>query len=173
MNKKTNALSGGSGSTEPQSLSASRRSEWSDDVPSKMDLEHDRQSVAAWRQTKLNKIILEDARKTYVSREDHRIMLKQLISTAYLRDTKRKANIDKWKRIVLAIEKEYIGANALFTFSPDPYHQVLAKLSSMMLWNDEVRQWGYDHCTDEITRRREHYVAVLSRLKRSGKLFLN
>ncbi|ORC90744.1 uncharacterized protein TM35_000071680 [Trypanosoma theileri] len=173
MNKTTNAVSEGSGGVEPQSRSASQRSGWSDDVPKKIDLEHDRQSIAAWRQTKLNKIILEDARKTYVSREDHRLMLKQLISTAYFKDKERKANIDKWKRIVLAVEKEYIGANALFTLSPDPYHQVLAKLSSMMIWNDEVRQWGYDYCTGEITRRRAHHVEVLARLKSSGKLFLN
>ncbi|KEG14432.1 hypothetical protein DQ04_00471060 [Trypanosoma grayi] len=171
------AVCGDSSSTDSLSSSASwRGAEADSDMRrvdmSRPDMERGRQSIAAWRQTKLNNIILEETRRACVSREEHRLMLKQLLSLAYHRDPNRKANLNKWKRILLAVEKEYLGANALFTLSPDPYHQVLATLSSMMLWNAEVRHWTYEYCSDEIVHRRSRQMEILLRLQQSGKMFL-
>ncbi|KAF8286144.1 hypothetical protein TcBrA4_0027750 [Trypanosoma cruzi] len=143
------------------------------DGASDVNLERNRRSIAAWHQTRLNNIILEEIRKACVSRDDHRLMLKQLISTAYHKDPQRKANIDKWKGIMLAVEKEYVGANALFSISPDPYQRVLAKISSMMIWDGEVRHWEYSYCTEEIARRHSRHIEVLTQLQRAGKHFLN
>ncbi|RNF11324.1 hypothetical protein TraAM80_00960 [Trypanosoma rangeli] len=143
-----------------------------DNGASSIDLERDKRRVAAWHQTNLHNIILNETRKMQVSREDHRLMLKQLVSTAYHRDPHRKANIDKWKRIMLAVEMEYVGANALFSLAPDPYQQVLSKLSSMMIWGGGERHWVYNYCTEEIVQRRCRQAEVVQQLKQSGKYFL-
>ncbi|RNE96661.1 uncharacterized protein Tco025E_09675 [Trypanosoma conorhini] len=162
-----------SGRISPLSDFVPRDSAAPDNGASGMDLERDMRRVAAWHQSKLHNIILSEARKAQVSREDHRLMLKQLVSAAYHRDPQRKENIERWKRIMLAVEMEYIGANALFSLAPDPYQQVLSKLSSMMIWGGGKRHWTYSYCTEEFARRRSCHTEVLQQLKQSGKYFLN
>lgn len=140
--------------------------------PSRANLVSDRQRLQALRQNQLNDFILKHTKATQVSRHDHHIMLRQLIGEAFNRDSGRREHRAKWKRIVVAVRKEYWGANAIFTLSPDPYHNVLAKLSSMMLWDNEVRHWDYMYNDCELTRRRDRQTEVLAQLQSSGKLFL-
>lgn len=140
--------------------------------PSQVSLEADRHRIAAHRQNQLNNFILRETKASAVSRQDHHIMLRQLVSLAYFRDPQRVQHRPLWKKIVAAVRKEYWGATAIFTLSPDPYHNVLAKLSSMMLWTDDVRHWEYQYCEDELTRRRASQTQVLQQLKASGNLFL-
>lgn len=72
-----------------------------------------------------------------------------------------------------AIERECRTASTILTVAPDPYNGALAKLSSMMLWNDEVvRKWHYRYNDDELTRRKTAQTKTLAELKRQGGLFL-
>ncbi|KAK7195355.1 hypothetical protein NESM_000462200 [Novymonas esmeraldas] len=141
--------------------------------PSRANRSHDRQSILAARQNLLNEFILRESKEAAVSRQDHQIMLRQLISYAYFRDPNRVANRPHWRRIMAAIGKEYYGSKAIFSLSPDPYDGVLAKLSSMMLWDDEIRHWSYGYCDSEMTRRRTAQVETLMKLQASGRLFLS
>lgn len=140
--------------------------------PSRANLHSDRHSIEALRQNQLNTFILKYTKNTQAGRQDHHIMLRQLIGHAFDRDPDCHQNRPQWKRIVAAVRKEYWGANAIFTLSPDPYHNVLAKLSSMMLWDDEVRRWQYTYNDSELTRRRSRQTEVLEQLHSTGKLFL-
>ncbi|GET90926.1 hypothetical protein, conserved [Leishmania tarentolae] len=140
--------------------------------PSRADRSHDRQSILSARQNLLNEFILRESKKTIVSRQDHHIMLRQLISAAYFRDPNRVSNRPLWRRIMAAIGKEYYGSKAIFSLSPDPYDNVVARLSSMMLWDHEVRHWTYSYCDLEMTRRRNAQTETLKKLQASGKLFL-
>lgn len=140
--------------------------------PTRANLVADSQRLQALRQNQLNDFVLRQSKATQVNRQDHHIMLRQLIGEAFRRDPDRRANRAEWKRIVAAIRKEYWGANAIFTLSPDPYHNVLAKLSSMMIWDADVRHWQYTYNDSELTRRRERQMEVLAQLQSSGKLFL-
>lgn len=87
----------------------------------------------AAKQNALNNFILKESKATIVNRSDHHIMLRQLVSEAYFRDLQRRQHRPQWKKIIAAVRKEYWGAKAIFSLSPDPYQDVLAKLSSMML----------------------------------------
>ncbi|CBZ28994.1 conserved hypothetical protein [Leishmania mexicana MHOM/GT/2001/U1103] len=140
--------------------------------PSRANRSHDRQSILSARQNLLNEFILRETKDTTVSRQDHHIMLRQLISAAYFRDPNRVSNRPLWRRIMAAIGKEYYGSKAIFSLSPDPYDSVVAKLSSMMLWDDEIRHWTYGYCDSEITRRRNAQIETLKKLQASGSLFL-
>ncbi|CAC9515658.1 conserved hypothetical protein [Leishmania infantum JPCM5] len=140
--------------------------------PSRANRSHDRQSILSARQNLLNEFILRETKEATVSRQDHHIMLRQLISAAYFRDPNRVSNRPLWRRIMAAIGKEYYGSKAIFSLSPDPYESVVAKLSSMMLWDDEIRHWAYGYCDSEITRRRNAQVETLKKLEASGRLFL-
>lgn len=140
--------------------------------PSRADLRHDRQAIHATRQNLLNNFILKHSKAATVNRTDHHIMLRILIGTAYFADADRRAHLPQWRRIVAAVRREYWGSNAIFNLSPDPYHNVLATLSSMMLWNPEVTHWSYKYCEDEILRRQARQTAVLEKLKQDAKLFL-
>lgn len=140
--------------------------------PSRANRSHDRQSILSARQNLLNEFILRETKEATVSRQDHHIMLRQLISAAYFRDPNRVSNRPLWRRIMAAIGKEYYGSKAIFSLSPDPYDSVVAKLSSMMLWDDEIRHWAYGYCDSEITRRRNAQVETLKKLEASGRLFL-
>lgn len=141
--------------------------------PTRANRDHDRQSILSAHQNQLNEFILRETKETCVSRQDHQIMLRQLISVAYFRDPNRIANRPQWRRIMAAIGKEYYGSKAIFSLSPDPYESVVAKLSSMMLWDDEIRHWSYGYCDSELTRRRNAQVETLTKLQASGKLFLS
>lgn len=140
--------------------------------PSRANRSHDRQSIAAAHQNHLNKFILRQSKEATVGRQDHQIMLRQLISVAYYRDENRVANRQLWRKIMAAIGKEYYGSKAIFSLSPDPYESVVAKLSSMMLWDGDIRHWAYGYCDTEMTRRRNAQVETLTKLQESGKLFL-
>ncbi|KAG5498816.1 hypothetical protein JKF63_03105 [Porcisia hertigi] len=140
--------------------------------PTRANRNHDRQSILSMRQNLLNEFILREVKGTTVSRQDHHIMLRQLVSAAYFRDRNRVANRPHWRRILAAIGKEYYGSKAIFSLSPDPYDSVVAKLSSMMLWDDEIRHWSYGYCESEVTRRHDLQVETLRKVKESGKLFL-
>ncbi|KAG5472536.1 hypothetical protein LSCM1_03938 [Leishmania martiniquensis] len=140
--------------------------------PSRANRSHDRQSILSARQNQLNEFILRETKEATVSRQDHHIMLRQLISAAYFRDPNRVANRPQWRRIMAAIGKEYYGSKAIFSLSPDPYDSVVAKLSSMMIWDEEIRHWSYGYCDSEMTRRRNAQVETLKKLQASGKLFL-
>ncbi|KPA83437.1 hypothetical protein ABB37_03066 [Leptomonas pyrrhocoris] len=140
--------------------------------PTRADRSHDRQCITAAHQNSLNKSILRLSKEAMVGRKDHQIMLRQLISVAYYRDPHRVANRQLWRKIMAAIGKEYYGSKAIFSLSPDPYESVIAKLSSMMLWDGNIRQWAYGYCDAEMTRRRNAQVETLSKLQESGKLFL-
>ncbi|CAJ1032222.1 hypothetical protein Q4I30_006108 [Leishmania utingensis] len=141
--------------------------------PSHANRSHDRQSILSARQNLLNEFILRETKKATISRQDHHIMLRQLISAAYFRDPNHVANRQQWRRIMASIGKEYYGSKAIFSLSPDPYDSVVAKLSSMMLWDDEIRHWSYDYCDAEMTRRRNAQVETLKKLQASGALFLS
>lgn len=140
--------------------------------PSRANRTHDRQSIMAAHQNHLNKFILRQSKEATVGRQDHQIMLRQLISVAYYRDENRVANRQQWRKIMAAIGKEYYGSKAIFSLSPDPYESVVAKLSSMMLWDGDIRHWAYGYCDTEMTRRRNAQVETLTKLQESGKLFL-
>ncbi|KAG5496775.1 hypothetical protein JIQ42_03608 [Leishmania sp. Namibia] len=140
--------------------------------PSRANRSHDRQSILSARQNQLNEFILRETKEATASRQDHHIMLRQLISAAYFRDPNRVANRPQWRRIMAGIGKEYYGAKAIFSLSPDPYDSVVAKLSSMMIWDEEIRHWSYGYCDSEMTRRRNAQVETLMKLQASGKLFL-
>ena len=142
------------------------------DGPSRANRSHDRQCIMAFHQNQLNKFILRQTKEATVGRQDHQIMLRQLISVAYYRDENRMANRQLWRKIMAAIGKEYYGSKAIFSLSPDPYESVVAKLSSMMLWDDNIRHWAYGYCETEMTRRRNAQVETLKKLQESGKLFL-
>lgn len=140
--------------------------------PTRANRSHDRQCVSAAHQNQLNKFILRQSKEAVVGRQDHQIMLRQLISVAYNRDPERVANRPLWRKIMAAIGKEYYGSKAIFSLSPDPYESVVAKLSSMMLWDGDIRHWQYGYCDTEMTRRRNAQVETLTKLQESGKLFL-
>jgi hypothetical protein len=140
--------------------------------PTRANRNHDRQSIMAAHQNHLNKFILRQSKEATVGRQDHQIMLRQLVSVAYYRDPNRVANRQLWRKIMAAIGKEYYGSKAIFSLSPDPYEGVVAKLSSMMLWDDGIRHWAYGYCDAEMTRRRNAQMETLNKLQESGKLFL-
>lgn len=140
--------------------------------PTRANRSHDRQCVSAAHQNNLNKFILRQSKEATVGRQDHQIMLRQLISVAYKRDPNRVANRPLWRKIMAAIGKEYYGSKAIFSLSPDPYESVVAKLSSMMLWDGDIRHWQYGYCDTEMTRRRNAQVETLTKLQESGQLFL-
>eukprot|EP00331_Platyophrya_macrostoma_P009010 CAMPEP_0176420900 /NCGR_PEP_ID=MMETSP0127-20121128/8865_1 /TAXON_ID=938130 /ORGANISM="Platyophrya macrostoma, Strain WH" /LENGTH=220 /DNA_ID=CAMNT_0017801551 /DNA_START=27 /DNA_END=689 /DNA_ORIENTATION=+ len=130
--------------------------------------------LKAWRQSKLHHFILSETRKiTNVSRNDHRVMLRILISEAQRLDPNRQQNRKKWEDMLHAVERECRSASTILTVAPDPYNGSLAKLSSMMLWNDEaVRKWHYRYNDDELARRKTVQTKTLAELKRQGGLFL-
>ncbi|CCW61536.1 unnamed protein product [Phytomonas sp. EM1] len=145
---------------------------WMIHGPSRANWDLDYQRILADRQNKLNNFILRQSKAANVKRHDHHIMLRILISEAYFRDPDRAKNRPLWKKIVAEIGKEYWGANAIFNLSPDPYHDVLAKLSSMMIWNNKARHWRYQYHDTELEARQARQLEILERLKLSGKLFL-
>ncbi|CAD2217944.1 hypothetical protein AGDE_05599 [Angomonas deanei] len=120
----------------------------------------------------LNQFILKETKACAVSREDHHIMLRQLIATAYANDPRRREHRQQWRQLVASVRKEYWGASAILSLSPDPYHTVLAKLSSMMLWDNDCRRWDYTYCDDAVADRHARQKNILSSLASSGKLFL-
>ncbi|CCW68160.1 unnamed protein product [Phytomonas sp. Hart1] len=140
--------------------------------PSRVNRDLDCNRILAVRQNKLNNFILNQNKAANVKRQDHHIMLRLLIGEAYFRDPERVKNRSLWKRIVADIGKEYWGANAIFNLSPDPYHNVLAKLSSMMLWNNKMRHLEYQYHDNELEARQTPQLKVLEKLALSGKLFL-
>lgn len=137
-------------------------------------LEEQAREVRAWRQTKLHHFILSEARKvSSVSRHDHRVMLQLLIQEAWRNDPRKKENRMQWKAILEAAKRECKNAESIMTIVPDPYNGVLAKLSSMMLWNDEsIRQWQFRYNDKETLRRKTAQEAMLGELQRQGTLFL-
>ncbi|KPI87023.1 hypothetical protein ABL78_3888 [Leptomonas seymouri] len=159
----------------PETLAERERQEYRKRLrygPTRANRCHDRKSIMAAHQNMLNKFILRESRDAMVSRQDHQIMLRQLISVAYYRDPNRVENRQLWRRIMAAISKEYYGSKAIFSLSPDPYESVIAKLSSMMLWDSDIRYWTYGYCDTEMTRRRNAQVETLKKLQESGTLFL-
>ncbi|EPY33185.1 hypothetical protein STCU_02444 [Strigomonas culicis] len=141
--------------------------------PSRVNLAQDRHRIRSVRQFQLNQFILRESKAATVSRQDHHVMLRQLLAAAYFADPERRAHRAQWRQIVVAVRKEYWGANAILSLSPDPYHTVLAKLSSMMLWNPSHRRWDYTYSDDTLTKRRLRQEEVLAQLKSTGKLFLS
>lgn len=130
--------------------------------------------LKAWRATKLHHFILAESRKiTNVSRSDHRIMLRILVGEAQRHDANRKPNRKKWQDMLVAVDRECRSASTILTVAPDPYNGALAKLSSMMLWNDEaIRKWNYRYNDEELSRRKATQSKVLAEIKRQGGLFL-
>lgn len=138
--------------------------------PSRANRAHDYKSIQAERQTRLDNLIVSYAKEALASRHDHHLMVRQLISHAYWNDPNRVANRGKWKGILAAVGKEFWGARAIFSLSPDPYHTVVSKLSAMGIWDEKVRHWKYGSI-DENARQR-NAKEVLAQLQQSGQLFL-
>lgn len=135
-------------------------------------LEQDKQRIAADNQNKLNNFILNEQSSLAIDRHDHLIMLRQLIGTAYFSDPKRAENRPKWKKILAEVRKEYWGAHAIFNLSPDPYQSVVAKLSSMMLWSKELRNWTYTYHEAALLERQNRQVVLIKNLNEQNKLFV-
>lgn len=100
-------------------------------------------------------------------------MLRILVGEAQRHDANRKPNRKKWQDMLVAVDRECRSASTILTVAPDPYNGALAKLSSMMLWNDEaIRKWNYRYNDEELSRRKATQSKVLAEIKRQGGLFL-
>lgn len=137
-------------------------------------METQKREVRAWRQSRLHNFILSESRKiTSVSRNDHRIMLRTLVAEARKNDPNRAVNEGKWKHIATAVDTECRNASSIMSIAPDPYSSAVAKLSSMMIWNDEIiRMWSYKYNEHEIARRKANQTKTLAALQQQGGLFL-
>ncbi|KAG8343732.1 hypothetical protein ERJ75_000734600 [Trypanosoma vivax] len=102
----------------------------------------------------------------------HRIMVKQLLLTAYEVDPCRRANASKWRSLLNAVDEEFAIARSRDICPYDPYEEVLAKVSSMMLWNEKLRCWTYGYSVSAFADCHTRRCDVLRLLKESGKLFL-
>jgi hypothetical protein len=138
------------------------------------NMETQKREVRAWRQSKLHNFILSESRKiSSVSRNDHRIMLRTLVTEARRNDPNRATNKAKWTRIATLVDLECRNASSIMSIAPDPYSSAVAKLSSMMIWNDEsIRLWQYKYNENEIARRRAAQTKMLAVLQQQGGLFL-
>ncbi|CUG91111.1 Hypothetical protein, putative [Bodo saltans] len=143
-------------------------------TPPSKTMETQKREVRAWRQSKLHNFILSESRKiSSVSRNDHRIMLRTLVSEARRNDPNRPANEARWKHIASSVDLECRNASSIMSIAPDPYSSAVAKLSSMMIWNDEcIRLWQYKYNEHEIARRRANQTKTLAALQQQGGLFL-
>ena len=138
-------------------------------------LHHQRTQVTAYAHELLHKFILQHSNVAQsVSRGDHKAMVKILIAEAYRNDPQRRANVGRWRRVMSEAMREIDSKNAvLMSIAPDPYHGVLAKLSSMLLHNAYAgaQYWQYRYWEEEMHRRRAAQQAVLAKLR--GRLFLD
>ncbi|RHW72282.1 hypothetical protein DPX39_060048900 [Trypanosoma brucei equiperdum] len=137
------------------------------------NIEQDHQSVALWRQARLNEIVAEEEKQALISREDHRLMVRHLLSVACSRDPQQRVNATKWRSLMRAADDEFDTTEASFPGATDPYRQVVANLSSMMLWSSELRNWSYGYSTNSVEKCHERQREVLRQLSESRKLFLN
>lgn len=119
-----------------------------------------------------NYVLRENSKISSATRHDHKVMLKILLSEAVRADTAKAANRPKWERIMKEMVKEVDARNSMMSIAPDPYQGCIAKLSSMMMWNETGRYWQYRYWEEELNRRRSVQARTLGALRAKGTLFL-
>lgn len=136
--------------------------------PSAVNLVQDKTAIRGWKQERANARLA--GLLGPVSRQDHHIMLRILIGQAYGFDPKRKENRKRWCRVMSSMSNRFDGAAAILSWSPDPYPEVVGSLSRMRLWSHSQRKWDLNTLPYE-SRARD--IAILEKLRKSGKLFLD
>lgn len=137
-------------------------------------MEQQRREVRAYQHQLLHNYVLrENSKINAVTRSDHRAMIKILLSEAFWEDREKATNLPKWERILRDLMKEVDSKNSIMSIAPDPYQGCVAKLSSMMMWNESGRYWQYRYWEEELNRRRSVQARTLMALRAKGGLFLN